>query len=113
MRNHGALGIFQSTPTHPPCYPQPGRLHGHQIDPYIEEPKKQCCPEGGGDSEAQSGRSQGRNHSPAQHRGPQGNDNPKPSKRGQEGGVHSEAPVSGQDCRGGGEESCGSCQEGR
>jgi hypothetical protein len=112
MRNHGALGIFQSTPTHPPATPQPRRLHGYQIDPYIEEPK-QCCPQGGGDSEAQIGRSQGRNHSPAQHRGPEGGNHPQPSNRGQEGGVYSQAEIRSQDRRGGGEESCGSCQEGR
>jgi hypothetical protein len=105
------LGIFQSTPT-PLGYFSAWRLNGDQIESYFQEPK-QCCTQGGGDSEAQSGRSQGRNHSPARHRGPEGGNHRKSSNGSEEGGVHSQAQGRGKNRRGRCEESYRSCERGR
>ena len=96
----------------PPATPQLGRLHGHEIEGYIEE-AKQRCPKGGGYPEAPSRRPEGGHHSQASSRGPEGGHHSKPSNGGQEGGLHSEAEVRSQDRQSRGEDRYGGCQERR
>jgi hypothetical protein len=104
--------IFRSTPIYHRATPQLGRLHGHEIEGYIEE-AKQRCPKGGGYPEAPSRRPEGGHHSQASSRGPEGGHHSKPSIGGQEGGLHSEAEVRSQDRQSRGEDRYGGCQERR
>jgi len=104
--------IFRSTPRYYRATPQLGRLHGHEIEWYIEE-AKQCCPKGGGYPEAPSRRAEGGNHSQASSRGTEGGHHSKPPNSSQEGGLHSQAEVRSQDRQSRREDGYGGCQERR
>jgi hypothetical protein len=83
MSNGGAPCIFQCTTTKGRVTPQIGRLHGHEIEAYIEE-AEQCCPERSGYAEAASRGPEGRDYSQASSCGAEGGYHPKPSIGGQE-----------------------------